>query len=264
MPYTKTNWQDNETPLSALNMNKIEQGIADAHSAIDSHAARTDNPHNTTAAQVGAVSKTGDTMTGDLSIQSRWPAVWLIDTDINNKISILHDNSAFYVQLRDAAGNWIRDLLMLTDDGAVAKLGTNNIWHAGNLRYEEGAWTPELRFGGSSTGITYDVNVARYTRIGNMIFIDAIVALTSKGTATGNAVIAGLPFRPKSLMKSWGNIAPTNITFPSGKSALIIGVDEGGFVIGLLAYGSGSGYTSLTDANFSNSSVLELSLAYII
>jgi len=35
MAYTKTNWQDNVTPLSAQNMNKIEQGIADAHTAAN-------------------------------------------------------------------------------------------------------------------------------------------------------------------------------------------------------------------------------------
>lgn len=32
MPYNKTNWVANETPLSPANMNKIEQGIADAQS----------------------------------------------------------------------------------------------------------------------------------------------------------------------------------------------------------------------------------------
>ena len=30
MPYTKTNWIDDVTPISATNMNKIEQGIFDA------------------------------------------------------------------------------------------------------------------------------------------------------------------------------------------------------------------------------------------
>lgn len=37
MAYTKTNWQDNVTPASAQNMNKIEQGIEDAHNTVDTH-----------------------------------------------------------------------------------------------------------------------------------------------------------------------------------------------------------------------------------
>jgi hypothetical protein len=35
MAYTKTNWQDNVTPVSATNLNRIEQGIYDAHAYID-------------------------------------------------------------------------------------------------------------------------------------------------------------------------------------------------------------------------------------
>src|SRR3954454_24045713 len=34
MAYTKTNWIEDVTPTSPTNMNKIEQGIADAHAAI--------------------------------------------------------------------------------------------------------------------------------------------------------------------------------------------------------------------------------------
>lgn len=35
MAYEKTNWQANITPLSPANMNKIEQGIYDAHTKLD-------------------------------------------------------------------------------------------------------------------------------------------------------------------------------------------------------------------------------------
>lgn len=34
MAYNKTNWQDDVTPLSATNLNKMEQGIADAHAHL--------------------------------------------------------------------------------------------------------------------------------------------------------------------------------------------------------------------------------------
>jgi hypothetical protein len=39
MAYTKTNWQDNVTPVSATNLNKIEEGIANAHTDLATHLA---------------------------------------------------------------------------------------------------------------------------------------------------------------------------------------------------------------------------------
>ena len=36
MAYTKKTWVSGETPLSAENMNHIEQGVADAHNDISS------------------------------------------------------------------------------------------------------------------------------------------------------------------------------------------------------------------------------------
>lgn len=41
------------TPIIAENMNNIEQGIEDAHNAIDAHKADKANPHSVTKSQVG-------------------------------------------------------------------------------------------------------------------------------------------------------------------------------------------------------------------
>ncbi len=52
--YTKTNWVDNSPPdLDAVHLNKIEQGIADAHDELEVHE-NASNPHGLTAADVGA------------------------------------------------------------------------------------------------------------------------------------------------------------------------------------------------------------------
>ena len=54
MPYNPTNWVNGGPPgISAERLNKIEQGIKDAHDGLDVHIARTDNPHQVTAAQIG-------------------------------------------------------------------------------------------------------------------------------------------------------------------------------------------------------------------
>jgi hypothetical protein len=63
MAYTKTAWVEGGAPaINASNLNKIEQGIFDAHT----HIAAIGNPHGTTAAQVGALALAGGTMTGNI------------------------------------------------------------------------------------------------------------------------------------------------------------------------------------------------------
>lgn len=105
-------------------------------------------------------------------------------------------------------------------------------WAREALEYETGTWTPELRFGGASTGITYAIRSGIYTRIGNVVLWQFDIGLSSKGSATGDATIAGLPFtsqnaRPYSnIQGSFGNLTlPTNVTgllfhLPSNSSTI--------------------------------------------
>ena len=65
--------------------------------------------------------------------------------------------------------------------------------------YEEGTWTPVLRFGGGTTGITYTTQQGRYTRIGRTVTIRFEITLSSKGSSTGEADITGLPFSAANL-----------------------------------------------------------------
>tara|TARA_R100000655_G_scaffold34626_1_gene67359 strand:- start:792 stop:2111 length:1320 start_codon:yes stop_codon:yes gene_type:complete len=87
---------------------------------------------------------------------------------------------------------------------------SGNVQQAGGLRlsgetasanllddYEEGSWTPDLRIGGSTTGITYDASdpqSGRYVKIGRQVTVNYSLSLTSKGSQSGNVSIFGLPF----------------------------------------------------------------------
>jgi len=57
-----------------------------------------------------------------------------------------------------------------------------------------GTFVPDLKFGGATTGITYTSRWGYYTLVGNTCFINAYIALSSKGTATGYATLDGFPF----------------------------------------------------------------------
>ena len=59
-----------------------------------------------------------------------------------------------------------------------------------------GTWTPALSFGGATTGIAYSTQAGTYKISGGVLSFEIVIALTSKGSATGNAEISlptGLP-----------------------------------------------------------------------
>lgn len=94
-----------------------------------------------------------------------------------------------------------------------------------------GQWTPALTFGGASTGITYTTQHGLYTRVGDLVFLECDIRLSSKGSATGNAVITGLPFPVKTnraiAWPRWINMATAFVSIytapgSAGDSSLIL------------------------------------------
>ena len=89
--------------------------------------------------------------------------------------------------------------------------------------YEEGSWTPDLRFDSSNTGITYSGSGANkygtYTRIGNMVFCRFMFVLSSKGTATGDVRIYGLPFTVTDKLNGTSIEGEGGITYFDNKGA---------------------------------------------
>lgn len=72
-------------------------------------------------------------------------------------------------------------------------------------------WTPQLEFGGATTGITYLNRGATYSRIGNVVFFSLDFNLTSKGSATGDATITGLPLVTGPSISYGGRISVFNL-----------------------------------------------------
>jgi hypothetical protein len=130
--------------------------------------------------------------------------------------------------------------------------------------YEEGTWTMGIAFGGGTTGITYTVNTGRYIKIGSSVTVTGFLLLSSKGSSTGNATLTGLPYtvgagNPSSSVAA---IRLGNITFVGqyhgvgglGTTVVDLGVDNG--VTGVPA--------SLTDTNFPNNGIVQLSYTYFV
>jgi hypothetical protein len=129
--------------------------------------------------------------------------------------------------------------------------------------YEEGTWTMGISFGGASTGVTYSNNTGAYTKIGRQVTVTGLMILSSKGTATGNAKITGLPF--------------TVLSNISAYSPPVLRLERVAYIGNAQAYGapnttnidleqqaSGGDASSLYDTDFVDNSTIMLSLTYFV
>lgn len=119
--------------------------------------------------------------------------------------------------------------------------------------YEEGTFTPALKFGGATTGITYAVQSGVYVKIGRNVFFNIVLALSSKGSATGDATITGVPFAntdsasPPAHVFAYGLAAGTytNGAYLSGSTLALFNVSAGSA-------------TALTDAAVTNTTEINI------
>ena len=130
--------------------------------------------------------------------------------------------------------------------------------------YEEGTWTPSLSFGYNQTGISYAVNNARYTKVGNRVHVTFYFQLSSKGSSSGQARVGGLPFTSANItnfyqhgsvwINSWngGNTVPTGYVIPNSTY----------FRLERQNASSSSGVLSWDNSNMNNSTDMMLSLHY--
>ena len=134
--------------------------------------------------------------------------------------------------------------------------------------YEEGVFTPSLEFGGATTGITYSsMRGGSYTKIGRQVTVNFGFTLTSKGSASGDATIAGLPFAIEDLLSAttaeasgvscfWNDIATNsaNIVFVAmgGTSELEI----------RNTVGAEDDTDTMVDGDFENNTAIRGSITY--
>ena len=80
--------------------------------------------------------------------------------------------------------------------------------------YEEGTFTPEIRIGGSTSGITNNSQVGQYTKIGRMVTLTGRVSISNKGSNSGAMTIHGMPFTSQntSNLESIGSVELQNMS----------------------------------------------------
>jgi hypothetical protein len=85
--------------------------------------------------------------------------------------------------------------------------------------YEEGTWTPASSFTGGN-GTRTDTVTGKYTKIGDMVYANFDIAIT-KGTASGNLSVTGLPFARGGQDNRGGGVMFTYISMATLTNGLI-------------------------------------------
>jgi hypothetical protein len=132
--------------------------------------------------------------------------------------------------------------------------------------YEEGVWTPVLSFGGSTDGITYQDQKGRYTRIGNIVFWDISILLTNKGTATGSAIISGLPYPSRNETPYMCDLSSFfNITLPEDTTGMAFFHPLNSTTIELRRLGNALAVTvPYNNTHFNNNTAIRASGRYLV
>jgi hypothetical protein len=161
--------------------------------------------------------------------------------------------------------------LRITEDGYVRLTsGSGGIQFNGDTAaanalddYEEGTWTPTISFALNSTGITYTVNAATYTKIGRQVTVNGYIELSNKGSEAGAARIMGLPFTIPNLNSNFsaaslrfGKISFANQFQGFGEvnstRILLVEITEAGFE------------TTINNTEFVNDSNIMFSFTYFV
>jgi hypothetical protein len=153
------------------------------------------------------------------------------------------------------------------DFSATSGTGTSELFDD----YEEGTWTPAFDTTNGDLDVgsgTISTSLAKYTKIGNRVFLEARFSVASPFTSvgTGDVIITGLPFASSS---SGGVDSSVKIgyAFRFATAAPISGYTTGSEIRLLTtAYTTASAFTAMPAANLnitgSNKNVIALSVNY--
>ena len=145
------------------------------------------------------------------------------------------------------------NLLTATGSGSTITLDVDNF-------VTTTSWTPEISFAGGQTGITYGTQTGYYSRIGNILFFSAIIALTSKGSSTGVLRLQNLPVNPITSTVVLTTLLG-NVTF-SGET--VVGQTGSTYIIFQFSGNASQGTTGFTDTHCDNDLTIRCSGFYFV
>jgi hypothetical protein len=117
--------------------------------------------------------------------------------------------------------------------------------------YEEGTWTPVIKFAGNNVGMTFSNQTGTYVKIGRQVIVWYTILLTAKGSSIGNAIITGVPFAASSYGHGVVDLNSGMTAVPAtGGYGIIAGTDI------YLRYNNTTGYADFNNTIFTNTSLI--------
>lgn len=119
-----------------------------------------------------------------------------------------------------------------------------------------GTWTPQLNFAGGHTGMTISAGaVGWYMVIGQLCYINFAFQLTAKGSSTGAAEIAGLPFASAAISTVYDAIVISSHSNMNTSDVFECGIQGGSQSIQLVK-GDATTAAALADTDFTNTTFI--------
>jgi len=192
------------------------------------------------------------------------------DNDIGGVLYNHDDNSMTFKV--NAADKWKIDSTGNLIPGATTTgiyLGVTSATAANLLDdYEEGTFTPIIKFGGGTTGISA-TQVGAYTKIGNLVTLQIFIEFSNKGSSTGAATISGIPFTIATLTSSWSGVGTAPLVWHNMASSLVQAgatVNRSSQLLNLFGHTASNGNgtnQALTNTDFANNSYFGITAAYL-
>lgn len=127
--------------------------------------------------------------------------------------------------------------------------------------YEEGTFTPSLVFTGGSTGITYSIRTGSYVKVGQLVFCQARIILTSKGSSTGQAMVS-VPFANSAIGQSYTPISVGYFQSFTGLTGALSGYVEFNSTDVKLTMHTATGISAVVETHLTNTSDIIYSVVY--
>jgi hypothetical protein len=121
-------------------------------------------------------------------------------------------------------------------------------------------WTPSFTFGGGSTGMTFSARTGTCLQLSKTAICSFHVGFTAKGSSTGSAQLAGLPFTADS-----SGLGTLILSYYAGMSGMSppMGRLVGGGTAAVLSLAGATAVSDLADTNFSNSTEIYGTVVYL-
>ena len=130
--------------------------------------------------------------------------------------------------------------------------------------YEEGTWTPTLKFGGGTAMIEYALQLGDYTRIGRTVFYNFTVSLDSKGTDTGIAFFSGLPYDVAATMNYTSICEFSNLTLNASYDIAVLSAQASTDELRMSQIGSAQVLDVIGDNDFADNTQINGSGFYFV